>query len=135
MTRPRPPRASLSLGNSEPPTSPALSSPPQAAREPGLWCSALVESCGEAIIGEDLDGTIVSWNPAAERIFGFAEREIVGRPAGTLVPPEMIDEARQLSLRVTRQAAIEPYETRRRRADGRDLQVVLTQSPVIDEHG
>jgi diguanylate cyclase (GGDEF)-like protein/PAS domain S-box-containing protein len=108
---------------------------PGAAGQRARWSEALVQGCGEALIGEDLEGTIVSWNSAAERLFGFAERAVLGRSAGMLVPAGLCHQARELNLRVMFGRPTEPYETRRRCRDGRELEVLLTQSPVIDECG
>ena len=51
------------------------------------WVAAIVESADASIISTDLDGTITSWNPAAERIYGYAGPEIVGQPNGLIIPP------------------------------------------------
>src|SRR4029077_686057 len=62
--------------------------------------AAIVESSDAAIIGKTLDGVIVSWNPGAERIYGYKAEEIVGRPVSLLVPPDRQDEIPQILERL-----------------------------------
>jgi PAS domain S-box-containing protein len=61
---------------------------------------ALVESSDDGIISKDLDGTVRSWNPAAERIFGYTAAEMVGNSIFRLIPPELHDEERALLARI-----------------------------------
>jgi PAS domain S-box-containing protein len=56
------------------------------------WLSAIVESADEAIISTDLHGIISSWNPAAERIYGYAAHEAIGEPNTLIIPPDRFDE-------------------------------------------
>ena len=95
-----------------------------------LRLAAAVESSDDAIIANDLDGTIEAWNPAAERLYGYARAEAVGRPVAVLVPPEVRDEFDQTMERVRRGERIGTLETVRLRKDGSRVQVALTISPV-----
>ncbi len=76
-----------------------------------IWASParpIVESSDDAIISKTLDGTITSWNKAAERIFGYAAAEIIGQPITVLMPPEHADDVRQMLGRIRRGERIGP---------------------------
>jgi PAS domain S-box-containing protein len=97
--------------------------------------AAIIESSDDAIISKDLRGIIQSWNPGAERIFGYTAEEIVGRPISVLVPPERVDDTTLILSRIARGERVEHYETQRRTKDGRILTVSLTVSPIKDSRG
>lgn len=94
------------------------------------WLTAIVQSSNDAIIGKTLDGTITSWNPAAERLYGYTAAEAVGRPISLLVPPDLPDEVPALLARVKRGEFVAGYETKKRAKDGRIIDVALTMSPI-----
>jgi len=95
----------------------------------------IVRSSQDAIIGKDSDGVVTSWNPAAERLYGYAAHEIVGSSSMRLVAPELWTEQDSLLHRIAKGERIEGYETRRVRKDGTTVQVALTLSPMLDEAG
>ncbi|MGH7254198.1 MAG: diguanylate cyclase, partial [Nitrospirales bacterium] len=97
--------------------------------------AAIVESSEDGIIGKKLDGTIISWNAAAERIFGYTAEEITGRSISLLVPRDRQNEALQILSRVQRGIRITQFETERIRKDGLPLHVSLTISPIKDATG
>jgi PAS domain S-box-containing protein len=97
--------------------------------------SAIVESSDDAIISKDLNGVIVSWNRAAERLFGYTSDEIVGRPVTTLMFPQHRNEEPSILDRIRRGERIDHYETVRRRKDGTPVDISLTVSPVKDSNG
>jgi two-component system, chemotaxis family, CheB/CheR fusion protein len=97
--------------------------------------AAIVESSDDAIISKDLDGVISSWNRGAERLFGYSDREAIGRPVTMLMPPERVNEEPGILERIRRGEKIEHYETVRRRKDGALLDISLSVSPLIDGHG
>jgi PAS domain S-box-containing protein len=97
--------------------------------------AAIVEGSDDAIIGKTLEGTIVSWNAAAERLYGYAPSEVLGRSIALVVPPELPDELPRILGRIRRGEQIEQYETVRVRKDGSRLYVSLTISPVRDAAG
>ncbi len=97
--------------------------------------AAIVESCGDAIIGEDLSGTIVSWNRAAHRLFGYTSEEAVGKKVDMLIPADRQSEAARLFERSRRGEHVEPFETVRLRKDGSAMPVSLTVSPIRDANG
>ena len=105
------------------------------AAEERAFLGAIVESSDDAIFGQTLDGTIVSWNAAAERIYGYRAQEVVGRPVSMLSPPDLHDEVPEMLVRFARGERIDPFETERLRKDGQRITVSLTISPIADATG
>ncbi len=97
--------------------------------------AAIVESSDDAIFSKDLDGRIASWNPAAERMFGYAAGEAIGRSIRLIVPPGRYEEEDEVLRRIRLGQAVEHAETVRRRKDGRFIDVEITVSPVRDASG
>ena len=97
--------------------------------------AAIVEASDDAIVGEDLDGRITSWNAAAERMFGHPATAMLGQPFSVLVPPDRAAEAAAIARRIRAGGRVEPYETVRLRADGSALPVLLTVAPIRDADG
>ena len=90
-----------------------------------------MESSDDAIISKTLDGTITSWNRAAEKIYGYRPDEVIGQPASILAPIDRDDEPTILE-RIASGQSIEQYETIRRTKDGQTIDVALTVSPIKD---
>ena len=97
--------------------------------------SAVVESSNDAIITNTLGGTITAWNGAAERLFGFTSVEAVGKHIDIIVTPDRRAEVRNFLERVSRGEAIEHYETQRVHRDGRQVEVLLSISPIRSASG
>ncbi len=97
--------------------------------------AAIVDSSEDAIISKDLTGIITSWNAAATRIFGYQEKEIVGKSVLQLIPQELRSEETMILNKLVRGERVEHFETRRRKKDGSILDVSLTISPVKDASG
>ena len=97
--------------------------------------AAIVESSDDAIIGKDLDGTIVSWNAGARLLYGYAPEEVIGKPITILQSAEALDETTGFLERVRKGEPIHHFETTRRTRDGRLVPVSLTISPVRDASG
>ncbi len=97
--------------------------------------AAIVESSEDAIIGEDLNGIITSWNRGAEYIFGFTTEEAIGRPVSLLHLPEDETEMQSILDMVRRGERASHFETVRRRKDGSKVLVSLSVSPILDDEG
>ena len=97
--------------------------------------ASIVESSDDAIISKDLEGTIISWNPGAERLFGYTAEEIVGKSITAIIPDELLDEEPMILARVRHGEPIEHFETVRRCRDGRLVDISLTVSPMRDASG
>jgi PAS domain S-box-containing protein len=105
------------------------------ALEAAQRLAAVVEQFPDAIITKSLDGDIMSWNPAAERIFGYTSEEIIGRPGSLLGPPEQAGEIDDILTAVTTGTPALRLETTRLRKDGSLFPVALTVSPIRDATG
>src|SRR3989441_2643506 len=92
-------------------------------------------SSDDAIIGKTLDGIITTWNAGAERLYGYAAREVVGRPISIIIPPQVEDELPMILDRLARGERVEHYETVRVARDGRRIEVSITVSPTLDAAG
>lgn len=95
----------------------------------------IVESSDDAIISKDLNGTIRSWNRAAERMFGYTAAEAVGRSIRMIIPADLQSEEDNVLARLRAGQMIDHFETRRRRKDGHEIHISLTVSPILDDDG
>jgi two-component system sensor kinase FixL len=103
--------------------------------DPAGMLASILESSEDAILGERLDGTIVSWNRAAERIFGYAAAEIVGRPSSVLMPPGTDGQRRTMRDEIEPGGRVEPYETVWLGKGARPVDVLVTASSVRNRRG
>ena len=101
----------------------------RAAEQESLLLTALVNSSVDAILCTDLDGRVLAWNPAAERLFGYAAAEALGR-ADFIVPPHLIPEARARDARLGLGEFIPPFETVRLKKGGEEFPASVTLSPI-----
>src|SRR5438105_2646344 len=108
---------------------------PPEINEAQLRLAAIVASSDDAIVSKDLTGTITSWNPAAERIFGYTEAEAIGRSIRMIIPADRQDEEDEVLSRIRRGDRVDHYETIRRRKDGTLIPVSLTVSPIRSQSG
>ncbi len=97
--------------------------------------SAAVESSNDAIVTKSLDGTITGWNPAAERMFGFAAAEAVGKGIHLIVPRDRLTEMHDMLRRIGQGKSIEQHETVRLRKDGSPVEVSLSISSIKTASG
>jgi len=104
--------------------------PDEAAR-----LAAIVESSEDAIISADLNGIITSWNPAAERLYGYRASEILGQSNHLIIPAERHPEEKAVRERIVSGQPVEHYESVRLRKDGSRIDVALTVSPLRARDG
>jgi PAS domain S-box-containing protein len=95
----------------------------------------VVESSDDAIVSKDLNSIITSWNPAAERIFGYTADEVIGKSIRILIPDELQSEEDDVLAKIRSGGKVDHYETVRRRKDGKRIAISLTVSPIHDESG
>ena len=94
-----------------------------------------MSSCDDAIIGEDLNGTITSWDHSAERIFGYTAKEAIGQSISLIVPSERLQEEEDVLARIRAGQSVDHYETIRRPKNGQLVQIALTVSPIKASDG
>lgn len=99
------------------------------------FLAAIVESSEDAIIGEDLDGMITSWNRGAEKMFGYGSAEVIGQSIAMLHFPEDSEELLVILELIRKGQHASHFETTRRRKDGTRIDVSVSISPVHDEDG
>jgi PAS domain S-box-containing protein len=97
--------------------------------------AAIVESSDDAIISKDLNGVIQSWNGGAERLFGYAADEVIGKSITIIIPADRLKEEPEIISRLERGERIEHFETIRKSKSGSLLNISLTVSPVKDATG
>lgn len=97
--------------------------------------AAIVESSGDAIVSMDLNAIVTSWNPAAEKMFGYSAPEMIGKPIALILPPELQSDELRILETIQRGERIEHFETVRLTRSGQRIDVSLTVSPVRDEAG
>ncbi|UJH90755.1 PAS domain S-box protein [Antarcticibacterium sp. 1MA-6-2] len=94
--------------------------------------SAIVESSDDAIISKDLNGIIRSWNPGAQRIFGYSEKEVVGKSITILIPKERLQEEAKILSKIRNGESLDHFETVRRTKSGKEIPISLSVSPIKD---
>jgi two-component system, chemotaxis family, CheB/CheR fusion protein len=94
------------------------------------WMSSIVESTSDAIIGEDLNGYITSWNDGAEHLYGYSAEEAIGKHVSILVPKSRMGEVSDYLDQIERGLNVRTIETARLHRDGHEIQISLTVSAV-----
>jgi hypothetical protein len=107
----------------------------QLAAETAAQLASIIQSSHDAVIGKTLDQVITSWNPGAERLYGYTAGEITGRHVEVLIPPEDRRREAEAVAAVARGERVDRYQTRRLRKDGTTMEVSLTMSPITDRSG
>jgi diguanylate cyclase (GGDEF)-like protein/PAS domain S-box-containing protein len=98
--------------------------------------AAIVETSRDAILSHTVDGTVLSWNKAAQRLFGYGAAELVGRSIDALLPDDIRDQERELLRgRIAAGLSIENYHTQRQHKDGSRVDVALSVAPLRDTEG
>ena len=99
------------------------------------WLAAIVRSSDDAIIGKTLDGIVTAWNPAAERIFGYREAEMIGQSIMRIIPEDRASEEEKILESIRRGETVDHLETVRVTKGGRRVDISLTSSPIRDVQG
>ena len=107
----------------------------QDPRLQGLLLAALVDSSDDAILSKTMDGVILTWNKAAEKMYGYAPGEVIGKNVAMLVPPDLKDQFQTIMRTIRQGRKIDHLETRRITKQGEVLTVMLTISPIWDPDG
>jgi len=97
--------------------------------------AAIVDSSDDVIIGKTLDGTVTSWNQAAERLYGYSAEEMIGQSIARIFPPERIDEFRDFMDRLSRGELISHHDAVRVTKEGKRIDISVSISPVTDAAG
>jgi len=97
--------------------------------------AAIIEATDDGIISKTLDGIITSWNPGAEKLFGYRADEVMGKSVIMIIPQELVHEEAEILKRLTRGESIEHFETVRLRKDGSRLNISASISPIKDASG
>ncbi|MGO9794383.1 MAG: PAS domain S-box protein, partial [Solirubrobacteraceae bacterium] len=95
----------------------------------------IIKSTDAAVVGMALDGQILTWNPASERIYGYTAEEAIGRNISFLIPPERHGEVAANKTRINSGGVVGEIETVRRRKDGTEIDVAIALSPLLDASG
>lgn len=97
---------------------------------PANLLAAIANSSDDAIVGKTTEGIITSWNPAAERMYGYAAEEIIGQPITVLCPPDRVTEIQEILSKIRSRERVPHHETIRQRKDGTTFPVSVAISPV-----
>jgi PAS domain S-box-containing protein len=97
--------------------------------------AAIVQSSEDAIVSKDLNGIILTWNPGAERMFGYTAEEAIGQSITMIIPEERLSEETMVLSRIRAGIPLEHFETVRQRKDGSTIEISLAVSPIRDRQG
>jgi PAS domain S-box-containing protein len=112
-----------------------ITNPAASTGELAAWLAAIVESSDDAVISKSLQGVIRSWNPGAERLFGYRAEEVIGHPITMLFPADRLHEEVEFLRRIRSGERVEHYETIRVRKDGTQVPISVTLSPIVGPDG
>ena len=107
----------------------------RAAEETRIRMAAIIDSSNDAIIGKTFEGIVTSWNPAAERLFGYTESEMIGQTILKIVPEQNREEELRLVKQLKDGLRVDQHETIRVCKSGKPIDVVLNISPINDSSG
>jgi PAS domain S-box-containing protein len=97
--------------------------------------ASIIDSSEDAILSKDLNGTIMSWNKGAERIYGYTPEEVIGKPISVLTPADRPDEISEILRKIASGESIDHYESVRVTKDGRHLDLSISVSPLRNAIG
>jgi PAS domain S-box-containing protein len=107
----------------------------RAAEEAQCFLGSLLAATADAIVGVTLDGTIMSWNPSAEKLYGFLAKEIIGTPVSALIPPEYWEHLNVNLAKIAEGETLSAFEGTGVTREGRRFDISLSLSPVPDRSG
>lgn len=107
----------------------------KASENDTAWLAAIVRSSDDAIISKTLDGIITSWNPAAEKLFGYTAEEMIGESITRLIPEDRLNEETFIVERIRKGALVDHFQTKRKTRDRGLIDISLTISPIKDKKG
>ncbi len=99
------------------------------------FLASVVDSSNDAIIGNSLDNIVLSWNTAAQQMYGYKASEIIGRSIKILQPPDRVDDSAMILDKIKSGEKVEHHHTKRRRKDGSCIEVSITASAITDSEG
>jgi len=108
---------------------------PYSEDDHGQILGSLLRTLEDAVTGVTPDGVVVSWNEAAERIYGYSAQEIIGRSILITAPPERTQELQGKLAALRRGERVKPYQTVRIRKDGSHVHISITLSPIYGPEG
>src|ERR1700722_13608649 len=97
--------------------------------------ASIIQSSHDAVIGETLDRVITSWNPGAERLYGYAAADMIGQHIDALIQPETRDQEKAIQAAITRGGQVEQFQSDRVHKDGTTITVSMILSPIADSSG
>src|SRR5262245_41135490 len=112
-----------------------MTTPSPSPEDLAAHLAAVVQSSDDAIVSKTLDGIITSWNPSAEKLFGYTAAEVIGQPITLIIPPERLAEEEAVLRRLRAGETIEHFETVRLTKGGQRIPISLTVSPVRTASG
>jgi PAS domain S-box-containing protein len=107
----------------------------QIGEEKQVMLAAIVNSSEDAIISKTLKGIITSWNKAACKLFGYTDKEAIGKHISLVIPPERLDEENVIISRIKEGLKVDHFETIRMKKDGSHIPISLSVSPIKDSSG
>ncbi len=112
-----------------------LTGPLSLADEKLAILAAIIATSDDAIISKTLEGIITSWNPAAERMFGYSEAEALGRHISLIIPPDRLSEEELIISSIARGIKVDHFETVRMAKNGHQFPISVTISPITNRSG
>jgi len=97
--------------------------------------SSIIASTSDAVIAKDTEGTIISWNKAAEYLYGYSGEEMIGQNISRIIPQDRKEEMEEIFSRIKQGESVSNLETRRVRKDGTVIDISVTISPIVKESG
>ncbi len=105
------------------------------AEQTRALAASIVQSTEDAIYSANLNWEITSWNPGAEKLYGYSAAEVMGRTLDLVVPPDRLEEARRRRAILQRGERVQQFETKRAKKDGTLFDASITVSPIFDANG